>query len=189
MKIRRISSIRQYLTVEATTTLVCACVLSKLDYCNSLLSGCPLYFLRRLQNVQNSAAKLVFKSHKRNYVQLLQALHWLPVQARVDYKLSTICHSFFSDSSSAYLSDLFTVYTPSRQLCSSADTRTFCIPHIKSKTFGQCSLLLLWSTAMEFSPFWHPIHSVFPCLQNSNKDSPLQTILQQLISDSVFFLS
>ena len=46
--IRRISSIRQYLAVEATKTLVCAFVLSKLDYCNSLLSGCPLYILRRL---------------------------------------------------------------------------------------------------------------------------------------------
>ena len=49
MEIRRISSIRQYLTVEATKTLVCAFVLSKLDYCNSLLSGCPLYNLGRLQ--------------------------------------------------------------------------------------------------------------------------------------------
>ena len=35
----------------------------------------------------------------------LQALHWLPVQVRIDYKLSTICHNFFSDSSPAYFSD------------------------------------------------------------------------------------
>ena len=32
VEIRRIDSIRQYLTVEATKTLVCAFVLSKLDY-------------------------------------------------------------------------------------------------------------------------------------------------------------
>ena len=75
VKIRRISSIRQYLTVEATKTLVCAFVLSKLDYCNSLLFGYPLYILRRLQKVQNSAAKLVFKSRRRDHVQpLLRAL-------------------------------------------------------------------------------------------------------------------
>ena len=36
--IRRISSIRQYMTVEATKTLVCAYVPSKLN-CNFLLSG------------------------------------------------------------------------------------------------------------------------------------------------------
>ena len=49
VEIRRHSSIRQYLTAEATKTLVCACLLSNLDYCNSLLSGCPLYNLGRLQ--------------------------------------------------------------------------------------------------------------------------------------------
>ena len=124
VEIRRISSTRQYLTVEATQTLVCAFVLSKLDCFNSLLSGYPLYILRRLQKVQNSVSKLIFKSRRRDQVQpLLQALHWLLVQARVDHKLSTICHFFSSDSSPAYLSDLLTVYTPSRQLRSSADTR------------------------------------------------------------------
>ena len=66
-------------------------------------------------------------------------IYRLPVQARVDYKLSTICHNFFSGSSPAYLSDLLTLYTPSRQLRSSADTRTLRIPHVKTKTFGQRS--------------------------------------------------
>ena len=33
----------------------------------------------------------------------------------------TMCHNSFSVSSPAYFSDLLTVYTPSRQLCSSAD--------------------------------------------------------------------
>ena len=39
----------------------------------------------------------------------LEALRWLPVQARTDYKLLTVCcHNFFSesDSSLAYFSDL-----------------------------------------------------------------------------------
>ena len=42
------------------------------------------------------------------------------VQARIDYKLSTICHSFFSGLSPAYFSDFLTVYTPSNHL------RSFC---------------------------------------------------------------
>ena len=105
---------------------------------NFHLSGCPLYLLSRLQKVQKSAAKLVFTARKRDHVQpLLQALHWLPVQVRTDYKLSTIGHNVFSDSSSAQFSDLLTVHTPSRQLRSSADTRTLRIPHVKTETFGQ----------------------------------------------------
>ena len=39
IEIRRISSIRHYLTQDATKTLVSAFILSRLDYCNSLLAG------------------------------------------------------------------------------------------------------------------------------------------------------
>ena len=137
MEITRIGSIRQNLTVEATKTLLCAFVLSNLDY--SLLSGCPLYLLSRLEKVQKpTVKKIVFKARKRDHVPpLLQTLHCLPVQARIDYKLSAICHNLFSDSSPAYFSDLLTVYTLSKQLRSSADTRILRIPHFRTKTFGQ----------------------------------------------------
>ena len=49
------------------------------------------------------------------------------------------CHSFFSDTALAYLSDLVLVYSPPRQLRSSSDSRTIRIPHIKTKTFGHRS--------------------------------------------------
>ena len=41
IEIRCISSIYQYLTEDATKTLVSSCILSRLDYCNSLLAGYP----------------------------------------------------------------------------------------------------------------------------------------------------
>ena len=41
---RRINSIRHYLSVQATKTFIPAFVLSRLDYCNSLLSGYPSTF-------------------------------------------------------------------------------------------------------------------------------------------------
>ena len=40
-ELKRISSIRRYLTDDAATQLVTSCVLSRLDYCNSLLMGIP----------------------------------------------------------------------------------------------------------------------------------------------------
>ena len=95
-KLCRISTIRHLLSVDSTKTLVSAFVLCRLDYCNSLLSGCPKHLLEKLQKVQNSAARLVLKAHKRDHVSpLLRTHHWLPIQARIKYKLSTLCHSFF----------------------------------------------------------------------------------------------
>ena len=140
LELRRISSIRHLLSVSTTKTLVSALVLSRLDYCNSLLAGCPLHLLEKLQKVQNSAARLVFKARKRDHVTpLLRDLHWLPIHARIEYKLSTLCHSFFSGTAPQYLLPLLHVYTPSRQLRSSSDSRLLRIPHVKTKAFGQRS--------------------------------------------------
>ena len=52
VEIKRISSIRQYMTVEAAKPLVCAVLLSRFDYRNSLLSGCSLYLIGRVQKVR-----------------------------------------------------------------------------------------------------------------------------------------
>ena len=39
---------------------VCSLVLSRIDYCNSLLAGLPQCFLKKIQYVQNAAAKMIF---------------------------------------------------------------------------------------------------------------------------------
>ena len=52
LELRRISSIKHVLTVDATKTLVTSLVLSRLDYCNSLLSGVSQQLIDKLQKVQ-----------------------------------------------------------------------------------------------------------------------------------------
>ncbi|KAK7108618.1 hypothetical protein V1264_016319 [Littorina saxatilis] len=161
-ELRKISTIRHTLSSQTTITLVCAFVLSKLDYCNSLLSGCPLYLLHKLQKVQNSAARLILKARKRDHATpLLHTLHWLPIQARIDYKLSTLCFNFFSGSSPAYFSELLTVYSPARQLRASSDCRILTIPHTKTKTYGQRNFTFCAPTQWNSLPF-HICHSQSP---------------------------
>ena len=141
LQLRRIGSIRHLLPLDAAKTLVCSTVLSKLDYCNSLLFGAPKHIIDKLQKVQNSAARLVLKARKTDNAQpLLQALHWLPIKSRIDYKIAILCFNFFLGTCPAYLSDILKVYTPRRSLRSSADTRKLIISaDIKTKTFGQRS--------------------------------------------------
>ena len=137
-ELRRMSSILHLLTVNATKTLLSAFVLSKLDYCNSLLCGSPQFILDKLQRVRYPAARLVIKSRKCDHVQpLLRSLHWLPVHSRIDYKILTLCFSTFTNSSTVYITQRLSVYTPSRYLRSFSDTRTLRIPFIKTKSFGQ----------------------------------------------------
>ena len=64
---------------------------------------------------------------------LLQKLHWLPIVSRIQYKVASLCYNSFTESYSVYLSELLTVYHPSRQLRSVSDTRTFRIPSTKQR--------------------------------------------------------
>ena len=50
LEIRRISIIHQYLTDHATKTLVVSLVLSRIDYCNTLLAGFPTSLVGKLQS-------------------------------------------------------------------------------------------------------------------------------------------
>ena len=134
---RRINSIRHPLIIDATKILLSSFVLQKLDYCNSLFHGSQMYMLEGLQKILSSTARLIFQCRKQNHISpLLVSLHWLPINARIEYKLSVICHSFSLGLSPIYLSDLLSVYTPKRNLRSYSDNRILCIPKQQTKTFG-----------------------------------------------------
>ena len=66
-------------------------VLSHLDYCNSLLSGCPQHLLDKVWKIQDSAAHLVLRVSTTDHISPhLAALHWLPTDSWIQYKLSSL---------------------------------------------------------------------------------------------------
>ena len=80
LELRRIGHLRRHLTVDAMKKLVSSFVLSRLDYCNSLLAGLLENRLDHLQRVQNNAARLVLGRRGQNHAKpLLRSLHWMPV--------------------------------------------------------------------------------------------------------------
>ena len=113
LELRRIGHLGRHLPVDATKKLVSSFVLSRLDYCNSLLAGAPENSLDRLQRVQNNAARLVLGKRGRDHAKpLLRSLHWLPVRARIEDKVSTLCYRSRDASAPAYLSDLLSIDLP-----------------------------------------------------------------------------
>ena len=117
---------------RATQKRVLAFIMSRLDYCNSLLCGCPQYLINRFQKVQNNAAHLILKVPKTDYITPhLQTVQWLPVNARIQYKFFSLCFSAVNSSGPQYLADLLKIYVPPHQLCSSADTCTLSSTHKK----------------------------------------------------------
>ena len=118
--LHKIASIR--ISDTSTVQLVSSLILSRLDYCNSTLSGLPSSSLNRLQKVQNNAARLVLHKRKLDHVTpLLEKLHWLPVEARIHYKIATLAFKYLDNSLPPYLSKLLHTYQPSRTLQSSSE--------------------------------------------------------------------
>ena len=64
-------------------SMVVSLVLQRLDYGNATLVGLPAYQLRRLQSVLNAAEQV-------RVTPLLQELHWLRIEQRIEFKLSVL---------------------------------------------------------------------------------------------------
>ena len=94
LELRHIGLIRKYLTVNAAKTIVCSLVLSRLDYCNSILSGSLKCLIKKLQRAQNTAARITLRMPRTEHsTPLLRILHWLPIPSRIAYKIDSLCHT------------------------------------------------------------------------------------------------
>ena len=116
--LRNIGRIRNRLTTDAARTLVQSLVISRLDYCNSLLYGVPeTTQLIRLRRIHHQAARLITRSDRfADSSLLLQSLHWLPIEYRIQFKI--LCNVFkaVNGLGPRYLSDMLVYYVPSRAL-------------------------------------------------------------------------
>ena len=85
-----ISRSRRSLTTDAAKILIQAYVMSKIDYCNSLLYGIPDKLLNRIQRMQNY---VVLRLNKFSHITpALATLHWLPVNRRIDFKIALLVY-------------------------------------------------------------------------------------------------
>jgi len=106
--LRQIRSVRLSLTRTTTTllTLVHALVVTKVDYCSSVLSGISKQLLQRLQSVFNAAARLVFSARKSEHITpLLRELHWLKVPERIEFRLCVLAYRCLIGTAPAYLAE------------------------------------------------------------------------------------
>ena len=118
--LHRIGQIRPYLSKEATECLIHALISSRLDYANSLLYGLPASLIKKLQGIQNTAARIVSKTRKTDHITpVLRELHWLPVTSRIKFKVLLLVFKAINNLGPTYLKELLVPHNPTRTLRSS----------------------------------------------------------------------
>ena len=106
-ELRRLASIRRFLTSTTTATLVSAFVMSRIDYCSSLLFGSTHDVTFHLQRIQNYAARVILRLPiSSNITTHLKSLHLLPVKERGTYKIGCLCYHCHSSTAPSYVADM-----------------------------------------------------------------------------------
>ena len=116
---------------------------------NALLWGVPKYLLAKLQKIQNNAARIVTRTKRREHITpVLAALHWLPIEKRIDFKILLTTFKALHDLAPGYIRDLITPYQPHRSL-RSLNLSLLRKPRSRTKTFGDRSFAVcsphLWN--------------------------------------------
>ena len=94
-QLRDFRHVRRFLTYSASVLVANALVSSRLDYCNSMFRSLSKFNLRKLQCIQNSAARVVSNTSRYTSITpVLKKLHWLPVEHRSIFKTATLVYKF-----------------------------------------------------------------------------------------------
>ena len=120
-QLRKLGRVRRNLTSEASHCAVRGAVLSRIDYCNSLLAGLGPTQIHRLQLIQNKAARIISRTKKYDSISpVISSLHWLTVHKRIKYKILVLAYKSLHNTAPGYLRQLIPDYQPTRQLRSAS---------------------------------------------------------------------
>ncbi len=143
--LRQLRAIRRYVQPSVMQSLVTALMLTRLDYCNSVLFGLPSSSIRRLQTVQNAAARLVFNIRRYDHVtDSLICLHWLRVAERIRFKMAVLAYRSINGQPPSYLHG-FTAYQAGYSCLRSASSTSssrLVVPRTRLSSVGSRSFLV-----------------------------------------------
>ena len=112
-QIRNLYMIKDFVNKKNLVTLVHSLIISKVDYCTSLLIGLPTVILKKVQSVLNRAARLIFNLPPRvPTTSSLIELHWLLLKGRIEFKICLITFKALKFNQPSYIRELLSFFLP-----------------------------------------------------------------------------
>src|SRR6218665_691899 len=140
-QLRRLKAIRRSVSPKVFLTIVHAFICTRIDYCNSLFIGLPKTLLAPWQSVLNAAARMIARLPPFSYISdyMINELHWLPILARVRYKVLLLVAKSQQGLAPRYLCELMAKPLSARSSC-------------PLRSADRCDLLMPWSRRGESAP-------------------------------------
>lgn len=116
--LRNLSLIKRFLDKKSLSTLIHSLISSRVDYCNSLFLSLPKGQLKKLQQVLNRAARLILNVHPWHHITpSLIHLHWLPLKARIEFKICLTVFKILKFGQPVYLRCLLVPFNNQSEMC------------------------------------------------------------------------
>ena len=155
--LRQIRSVRRSLPQHALLILIRALVVSKVDYCNSVLAGISSRHMDRLLSILNAAARLVFSVRKsgETITPLPREVHWLRSRERIQVRPCVLVYRYLNDTAPPYLAESLHTTTEDAARCRlrSAGTSSLLVQSTRRATLGDRAFYVavpprLWNTLL-----------------------------------------
>ena len=132
--LRNIAHIKKYIDESSLKKLVINGVITRLDYCNSVYQALPNTRLHKLQMILNRSARLIKGLSPRDRITpALMDLHWLPIKARIKYKLCVLTYQTLLTGEPGYLKSKLIVMEPVNTVNTRRATQGFLVePRVTS---------------------------------------------------------
>ena len=141
--LKNIARICSLLTPEAAKIIVQGLVISKLDYCNTLLLGTSGHQLSRLQMIQNMGCRVIRNLKKNDHVSnAMKEIHWLKVQEWIQYKVLVTMYQCVNGLAPSFLTNLLDLDLTRKHLRSDTQGK-LPIPH--------CSLSQVCNSSIRYA--------------------------------------
>jgi len=115
-----ISRITKFINLESRLKLIHGLVLSNLDFCNSIYAELPNVYLKQLQNILNSSARVAVQMPRFSRERITPVcirLHFLPIKARIKFKICLLVYKALHYGLPSYIAEMLEYRTPDhRQL-------------------------------------------------------------------------
>ena len=104
----RINRVKHLFSSKSRTTIINVLVLNKLFYCSSVWGNTSQQNIKKLQSVQNFAARIISGTHKFDHITpVLNQLRWLPVKHQIRFRDNLLVFKCLNKLATDYLCEKF----------------------------------------------------------------------------------